>query len=88
METNTDLNTESFAFLDSSRFMTTEWCKYRITSLALPDRTFNSSSCLPSLVNVTPRHLNLSTCFNGTHQLAENIGEDFSKDVVKPEYFS
>ena len=66
MGTNINLNTESFAFLDSCCFMTTEWCEAHITALALPDRTSNSSSCLPSLVNVTPRYFNFSTCFNDT----------------------
>ena len=66
MGTNVDLNTESFAFLDSSRFKTTEWCKARITALALPDRTSNSSSCLPSLVNTSLRYLNFFNCFNDT----------------------
>ena len=36
------------------------------SALALPDRTFNSSSCLPSLVNVTPRYLYFSTRFHDT----------------------
>ena len=72
MGTNIDLlNSESLAFLDSSHFKTTEWRKARmsgfgITGLALLDQTTNSSSCLPSLVNVTPRYLNFSTCFNDT----------------------
>ena len=66
METNIDLNIESFAFLDSSRFKTTEWGQARNTALALPNRTSNSSSCLPSLVNATPRYLNFSTYFNDT----------------------
>ena len=66
MGTNINLKTESFAFLDSSRFKTTEWCKARTTTLVLPDRTSNSSSCLSSLVNATPRYLNFSTCFNDT----------------------
>ena len=61
---NIDLNTESFVFLDSSSFKMTEWCKARITALALPDQTSNSSSSLPSLVNATPRYLNFFTCFN------------------------
>ena len=39
-----------------------EWQKPRITALASPDRTFNSSSCLPSIVNGTPCYLNF-TCF-------------------------
>ena len=65
-KTTINLNTESFAFLDSSRFRTTEWCKARITALALLDRTSNSSSYLLLLVNVTPRYLNFSICFNDT----------------------
>ena len=64
MGTNIDLNTESFAFLNGFRFKMVEWCKARITALALPYRTFNSSSCLPSLVNATPRYLNFFNCFN------------------------
>ena len=64
METDIDLNIESFAFLDSSRFKTTKWCKARITALALPGQTSNSSSCLQSLVNATPRYLNFFHCFN------------------------
>ena len=64
MGTNIDLNTESFAFFDSFRFQTTEWCKARNTAISLPDQTSNSSSCLPSLVNAIPRYLNFSACFN------------------------
>ena len=59
MGTNIDLNTESFVFLDSSRFKTTKWCKARITALALLDRTSNSLSCLSSLAETTPMFLNL-----------------------------
>ena len=66
MGTNIDLNTDSFAFLGSSLFKTTEWCKARITAFALPDRTSNSSSCLISLENAKPRYLNFFTCFNDT----------------------
>ena len=66
MGTSIDLNTESFVFLDSSRFKTTKWWKARITTLALLDRTSNSSSCLLSLVNATLRYLNFSTCFYDT----------------------
>ena len=40
MGTNIDLNIESFAFLDSSRFKTTECFKARTTALALPDRAY------------------------------------------------
>ena len=64
--TNIDLNTKSFTFLDSSRFKTTEWREARIVELVLLDRISNSSSCLPSLINATPRYLNFSTCFNDT----------------------
>ena len=39
---NIDLNTGSFAFLDSSRLKTIERCKTRITAFALPDRTSSS----------------------------------------------
>ena len=66
MGTKIDLNPESFDFLDSSRFKTTEWCKACTTALALPDRTSNSSSCLPSLVNATLRYLNFSTYLSDT----------------------
>ena len=66
MGTNIDLNTENFAFLDNFRFKTTEWCKVRITALALSDRTSNSWSCLLSLVIATPRYLKFSTSFNDT----------------------
>ena len=66
MGTNIDLNTKNFAFLDNSHFKTAEWFKACITALALPDRTSNSSSCQPSLLNATPRYLNFSTCFNDT----------------------
>ena len=83
MGINIDLNTESLAFLNSSRFKTTECCKARTTALALPDRTFNSSSCLASLVNVTSRYLNFSVCFNNTLQTCRgHIGHVFSKDGV------
>ena len=64
MGTNLDLKPDSFAFLDSFCFKTTEWCEAHITAPALPDRTSNSSSCLPSLVNATQRYLNFFTCFN------------------------
>ena len=53
-------------FFDRFHFKTTEWCKARITALALPERTFNFLSCLSSLVNATPRYLNFSTSFNDT----------------------
>ena len=84
METNIDSNTEwsCFAFFDSSRFQTTEWCKAHITELALPDRTFNSSSCLhyswirPKILVNSPPDLMIH------RQLAKNIAQDFSKDVV------
>ena len=66
MRTNINLNAESYAFLNSYSFKTTEWCKARITALAFPDRTSISLFCLPSLVNATPRYLNFSTCFNDT----------------------
>ena len=66
MGTNINLNMESFAFLNSSRFKTTELSKVRITTFALPNRTYNPSSCLPSHVNATLRYLNFSTCFNDT----------------------
>ena len=80
--TNIDSNTESFAFLHSSHFKTTEWSKARTTALALPDRTFNSSSCLPSLVNATQDTWTSLPALMILHQLAENIGRGFSKDVV------
>ena len=66
MGTNIDLNTESFSFLNNCHSKTTEWCKARITALALPDRTSTSLSCIPSFVNATPRYLNFSICFNDT----------------------
>ena len=57
---NIHLNIESFAFLESSRLQNFQ---ARITALALPDRTSNSSFGLLSLVNATPRYLNF-TRFN------------------------
>ena len=51
-------------FFDNSRFMTTEKGKACITALALLIWVSSSSSCLPSLVNATPRYLNFSTCFS------------------------
>jgi len=42
------------------------YCKARITALALPIRKSSSLSCLPLLVNTTPRYLNFSTCFSDT----------------------
>ena len=63
---NIDLNTESFAFLASCRFKTTEWCKAHITVRALPDQTSKSLSCLRSLMNATPQYFNCSTCLNET----------------------
>ena len=73
----------SFAFLDCSCFKTNEWWNARITALALPDQTFNSSSCLQSLLNATPRQLNFLTGPASTinRQFAENIGQDFSREV-------
>jgi len=50
-EDETFLKTESFAFFDNSRFMTTEYCKARITALPLPILVFSSSTYLPSLMN-------------------------------------
>ena len=79
MGTNIDLNTESFAFLNNYRFKTTEWCKARITALALPNQTSNSSSCLPTLVNATPRYLNFSTCFNNTPPTCRKYWTGFLK---------
>ena len=35
MGANIDLKTETFAFIDSSRFKGIDWCKFRITELAL-----------------------------------------------------
>ena len=64
--TNIDLNTKNFAFPDSFRFKTTKCCKARLAAIALPDRTSNSSSSLPSFVNSTPSYLNFSTYFNDT----------------------
>ena len=64
MRTNLDLNNKSFAFLDSPRFKTTEWCKAHIRELDLPNQTSNFLSCLPSLLNATKRYRNFSTCFN------------------------
>ena len=66
MGTNINLNTKSFAFLESSHFKTIQWCKAHVTALVLLEQTFNSLSCIPSLVNATPRYLNFSTCFNDT----------------------
>ena len=62
METNIDLNT--FAILDCSRFKTTEWFKARIAVLVLRDRTSDSSSFLPSIVKAISKYFNFSTCFN------------------------
>ena len=76
MGTNVNLSPESFAFLDYFRFETTEWCKPRTTVIALPDRKFNSSSCLPSIVKATTRNLNVFVCFNDFRQLA-NLKMDF-----------
>ena len=76
---NIDLNTESFAFLDSSRLKTTEWCKARITAFALPDRTSYSLSCFSSLVNATPRYLNFSTCFYDTPPTCREHWTEFFK---------
>jgi len=64
MVTKTVLKTESFAFFDNFRFMTTEYCQARITVLALPIRVSSSTSCLPSLVTTPSRYLNFSTCFS------------------------
>ena len=58
MQTKTVLKVKSFVFFDNSRFMNTEYCKAPITSLALLIRVSSSLSCLPSLVNATPRYLN------------------------------
>ena len=44
--------------------MTAELCKDRITALALSIWLSSFLSCLLSLVNVTPRYLNFSTCFS------------------------
>ena len=66
MRTNIDLNTENFAFLDSSRFKTNEWFIARIKALDFSDEKCNFPSCLSSLVNVTPRYLNFFNCFNDT----------------------
>ena len=74
---NIDLNTKSFVFLNSSRFKTTEWCKARITALALPDRTSTSSSCLSSLVNAIPRYLNFFTCVNDTPSICREHWTEF-----------
>ena len=79
MGTNIDLNTENFAFLDSSCFKTTEWCKARNAALALPDRASNFLFCFPSLVNATPRYLNFSTCFNDTPPTCREHWTEFLK---------
>ena len=66
LRTNIDLNTQSFAFLNSSRLKATRVLPCSISgiaALALPDGTSISSSCLPSLVNTAPRYLNICTCF-------------------------
>ena len=77
MGTNIGLNTESFAFLDSSRFKMTKWCKVRITAFALPDRTSNYSFDLSSLVNATQRYLNFYTCFNDTPPTCKEYWTEF-----------
>ena len=64
MGIKTVLKNKRFAFFDNSRFMTAKPCKAPITALALPIRASSSSSCLPSLVNATPRYLNFSICFS------------------------
>ena len=51
---------DSFALVQSSRFITTDRWSWRITALAFPMRISNSLFCLPSLVNETPRYLNFS----------------------------
>ena len=63
MGTNIDLNTESFPFLDSSGFMTTEWYKARITTLVMSDRTLPSITreCDPKILEFL-----YSTCFIDT----------------------
>ena len=43
-----------------------------------------SSSCVPSLVNMTPRYLNFSTCFSFTPPTCRevNYGQVFLKDAI------
>ena len=73
-----------FCFLDSSRSKTTEWCKTRITTLALPDRTSNFLSFLPSLVNVTPRYLNFSIRFSN---IPPTCKESWTKNDVVTKFW-
>ena len=82
MGTKTALKIESFPFFDNSRFMTTEWCKARITTLALPIRESSSLSCFPSLVNAIPRYLNFSTCFSFAPFTYNTNDQGFLKDEV------
>ena len=73
------LKIESFAFFDSSRFMTTEWCKARITAQALPIWVSSYLSCLPPLVNATPRSLPASVLL---HSLVTRTDQGLSEDEV------
>ena len=82
MGTKTVLKIESFAVFGNSRFMITEKCKARITALALPIWVSSSSSCLPSLVNATPRYLKFSICFSVAPLHVTRTDQGFLKDAV------
>ena len=77
MGIKTGLKIESFAFFDNSCFMATELCKARISALALPIRVSSSSSCLPSLLNASPKCLNFSLPASVLHH---SLDQSFLKD--------
>ena len=48
----------------------------------MPDQTSNSLSCLPSLINATQYSLTFTPASMLIHQLAENIGLNFSQNEI------
>ena len=63
---------DSFALVQSARFSTTDRWSWRISALAFPMRISNSLFCQPSLVNETPRYLNLSDVSVVLYQFGES----------------
>ena len=71
---------EKFAFLDSFCVKTTEWCKARITALALPDRSNVQFFVVPSITRECDHGcLNFPTGFNDTPRTGREHWTGFLK---------
>jgi len=82
--TKTNLKTESFAVFESSRFVTTERWSSRRNVFALQICVSICLLYLSSLVNITPRYLNFSTCCSVLLPISNIhwLGGGFWRDMI------